>query len=960
MPPKLTAEMDLQTRSLAEKSGTKLIPLLTNYAEEEWSPESIEELIRAQPAERAPMWEELVTELEKLHATGVAIDWQQIDQAYRDGMTAILTELSDRLHASKLELWLCVTVGGEANVFDLDQLAARVDHFVAQLYGENGEDDTDAGPLASQSWVEEWMDALLEHGEPGQWIAALGCYGCDWEAMGQGQMISFPDVMARARAASLEDVDYHPEALEPRFAYDDENRSHSVWFLDAITFRNQQKAALSRGFGGVGLYCLGFEDPAIWPMLANPQTDRESLYTVSSSDHVAHIGEGELITAREGHADGFRKVRGGDNWTADYLAFPEYPVILHRGGQNPSQVVLTFDDGPDPLWTPRVLDILKQYHAKAAFFVVGSQVARHPGLARRIVEEGHEIGNHTYSHPNLAEASDEYTGLELNACQRAIEEATGRSTLLFRPPYNADGHPESKDEFDGLAVAQRLGYITVSESIDPQDWDHPSADVIEERIRERRSEGQIILLHDAGGDRSETIKVLPRLLEYLRSRGDQVATLSDLSGTPRDALMPPVTSGDDDLPRTVSSTGFELLNFGWNSMWAFVVVSSALVLLRAFTILLFAARHHIRPRVETPVLTEPVSILIAAFNEEKVIEASLRSLLKTDYAGELEIVVIDDGSTDGTAGVLQALAAEEPRIRWASQPNGGKSSALNRGLRIASHEWLISMDADTRFAPDTIGKLVAPMQDPQVAAVAGTIRVGNIFSWLGHIQALEYICGFHLDRRAYDELDCVTVIPGAASALRKSAVLKAGGFSADTLAEDTDLTLQFHQDGYKLRYAADAVAWTEAPSNVQSLLKQRVRWAFGTLQCLWKHRTMIFNPDYGALGFFSLPSVLFFQYFLIACVPWIDGLLVSSLFLGWGGPLWQYVLGFLLMDWLLALIACVIEGEWKRSIWILPMRVLYRPLLAWAVWVSIARAIRGAWVGWGKLERKGIFSCGAQ
>ena len=212
--------------------------------------------------------------------------------------------------------------------------------------------------------------------------------------------------------------------------------------------------------------------------------------------------------------------------------------------------------------------------------------------------------------------------------------------------------------------------------------------------------------------------------------------------------------------------------------------------------------------------------------------------------------------------------------------------------------------------------------------------------------------GFNLDRRAYTLWNCITVVPGAISAIRKSAIDEAGGLSLETLAEDTDLTLALHKRGQRIVYVPEAIAWTEAPETVRTLARQRFRWAYGTLQCLWKHRDMVFNWKYRALGWFSLPSVWFFQIVLVAITPMVD------LFLARFASIRRLARGAAVrhrlsrMDVILATLACILERESILRAWrILPMRLIYRPMLSYVIWKAILRAVKGAFVSWGKLER---------
>jgi peptidoglycan-N-acetylglucosamine deacetylase len=631
------------------------------------------------------------------------------------------------------------------------------------------------------------------------------------------------------------------------------------------------------------------------------------------------------------------------------VKFAQFPTLYHQGAGGEHQVAITFDDGPDPRWTPQILDILKAANVKAAFFLVGVNAERYPGLVRRIVNEGHEIGNHTYYHPNLALCWPEHIRLELNATQLLLETITGRATTLFRPPYAADTSPSQLSELTPLKIAEDLNYLVVMESIDPEDWEKPGADIILRRVKQQRRDGSIILLHDAGGDRSQTVEALPLILDWLHTRGDTVVPLSTLLGTTRDGVMPPLKQGGQSLMRFVSSTGFHVYHGIEEFLWAFMIVATVLVVTRTLVVIWLAYRFRRKPRAD---FAEAASVVIAAYNESKVITNTLRALLTTDYKAELEVIVVDDGSQDETAAEVERFAATDPRVRLLQQQNRGKAQALQRALAAASHGLVVLIDADTQCQRDTLPRLLEPFADAQVGAVSGHAKVGNLRKFIARCQALEYTCGFNLDRRAYNRWNCLTVVPGAISAVRKDAIDEAGGLSLETLAEDTDLTLSLHKQRQRIVYAPDAVAWTEAPESVGTLARQRSRWAYGTLQCLWKHRDIVFNWNYRALGWFSLPSVWFFQIILIAVTPMVDLFLLASLPFGAWGAVLPFVVTFLSMDVLLATLACILEREPIVRAWrILPMRLIYRPLLSYCIWKAILRAIKGAWVSWGKLDR---------
>ena len=901
----------------------------------------------------------------------MVLDWGQVDPSYRNNMTSFLNGLADFLHDASLELWVCIPVGKEIDIYDLDSLAQHVDRFIALLHDENAESDN-PGPIASKDYFRGWLKALVEsYGDPSQWVISIASYGYDWqEGQTKAERLSFQDVMGRAGRSSLITCEFDAPSYNPHFVYEDSSVVHTVWFLDVITFYNQLAAARELNVGGIAVSSLGTEDPDIWEVLdldtKKPLASGiiKELELISSGDAIANIGQGNLLTINSERTDGFRKITYDPNagselpLTVNYEKFPNYLTVSHQGKGEADMVALTFDDGPDPEWTPRLLDILKEKGAKATFFMIGANMEKHPELVRRIVREGHLAGLHTYSHPNIAEVSEERTRLEFNATQRLLEAITDRSSILFRPPYNADTHPHEPEELVPVQIANKMGYITITEDIDTEDWDLPGVNTIVDRVTEgRQYGGNVVLLHDAGGDREQTVMALPELIDYLRNRGDRIVPLSEMIGISDNQLMPAIEHNQRSIVRIISESGFVTIHTLTKFFWAFMIVATFLTLCKTLIISWLAFQDRKKAgsseRLQEDQFCPLVSVLMAAYNEEKVIRATLQSILQSNYPGTIEIVVVDDGSKDDTAGVVNELARDDLRIRLIQQENRGKAIALQAGLEAVSHDIIISLDADTLFERSTISNLVQPLENAKVGAVSGRARVGNPKSLFARFQSLEYTCGFNLDRRAYNQLDCITVVPGAVSAFRKQAIHDAGGISTDTLAEDTDLTLALHKCDYVVAYAPNAVAWTEAPETMKAFARQRFRWAFGTLQCLWKHRDLLFAFKYKALGWFSLPSAWFFNIFLVAIGSIIDILLLCSLFISpANGILYFYFLIFVIADLVLAAVACLVEKEPLQQIWlILPMRFIYRPVLNYVVVKALLKAVKGVWVGWGKLDR---------
>jgi cellulose synthase/poly-beta-1,6-N-acetylglucosamine synthase-like glycosyltransferase/peptidoglycan/xylan/chitin deacetylase (PgdA/CDA1 family) len=618
----------------------------------------------------------------------------------------------------------------------------------------------------------------------------------------------------------------------------------------------------------------------------------------------------------------------------------------------PRAVALTFDDGPDPEFTPRVLNVLRRERVPAAFFIVGSRAQAHPELVRRIFAEGHVLGNHTYTHVNLATAGPLRTRLELNATQRLIEALIGRRTVLFRPPYMCDPDAQMKRGREPIGQAGEQGYVTVAASIDSRDWFHRSADEIVQQCLQTRGQGGVILLHDGGGDRSATVRALPELIRRLRARGYRFVGLHDLIGRSRDEVMPVA-------PRTPWEGKLLALTIRGCASARHIpmlvaYLGLAMLLVRVLLVLPLAWRHRRRHQESPPArdFRPTVSVLVPAFNEGRVIGRTLEHLLASDYPG-LEIVVIDDGSTDGTETVVASFLTDQ-RVRYLREENGGKGAALNTGIRESSGEIVVAMDADTLFERTTISRLVRRFADPRVGAVAGNIKVGNRRGLLTQWQSLEYVVGINLDKRCFDVLNCVTVVSGAVGGWRRTALKHVGGFSPETLAEDMDLTLSVRRAGYRIVFEPTAVAWTEAPATVASLAKQRLRWTFGTLQCLWKHRGAFLDPRAGALGMVAMPYMLLFQILLLLAGPLMDACLLGLCLLGHGGHAAVMAALFLAAEFLLTAIAFSFEPEAKWPLLLVPLqRLVYRQIIYWTALKATFYAVRGRYPGWQKLARTG-------
>ncbi|WP_218106807.1 bifunctional polysaccharide deacetylase/glycosyltransferase family 2 protein [Micromonospora pallida] len=629
----------------------------------------------------------------------------------------------------------------------------------------------------------------------------------------------------------------------------------------------------------------------------------------------------------------------------------------------PRTLALTFDDGPDPRWTPEVLRVLARHEVPATFFVVGTQVVRHPELARTMVAAGHELGVHTFTHANLADLPAWQRRLEYEQTQMAIASATGVRTSLLRFPYSSRADAYKDGDWPLLRQAGELGYLTVVNDVDSRDWAKPSIETMIANVTPLGYAGAVSLWHDAGGDRSGTVAALDRYIPLMKSRGYRFTTVTGgLNLTLADAGVvvaghTPVGFGErwrgDVLALAVRSADAMFSFFG-----VLFVVVGVLTLGRTLLLFLLALRHARRRRRHNwswgPPVTEPVSVVVPAYNEKEGIAAAVRSLAGGDHPGGIEVVVVDDGSTDGTADIAEALRL--PNVRVVRKPNGGKPSALNTGVALARFNLIVMVDGDTIFEEDSVRRLVQPFADPRVGAVAGNVKVGNRGSLIAKWQHIEYVIGFNLDRRLYETLRCMPTVPGAIGAFRRQALNQVGGMTDETLAEDTDITMALGRAGWHVVYEETARAWTEAPTTLGQLWKQRYRWSYGTIQAMWKHARSVFDRgDSGrfsrrCLGFLALYGVL-----LPLGAPVIDLLAVYGLiFLDRTETVlaWLAMLG---LQFVTAITAFRLDREKLGVLWVLPLQQFaYRQLMYVVLLQSVVTALTGGRLGWQKLRRTGL------
>jgi cellulose synthase/poly-beta-1,6-N-acetylglucosamine synthase-like glycosyltransferase/peptidoglycan/xylan/chitin deacetylase (PgdA/CDA1 family)/spore germination protein YaaH len=989
----------------AEDPAMEVFPMVNNFDGAEWVG-GITQFLNDADA-RATFRKQVSAFLASDHFRGLMVDFEAFPKSGQPGYIALLNELSGDLHAQGMKLY--VSVPAHNPEFDYAAIAAPADGVVLMNYDEHYPGAA-SGPVASQDWFVENLKALVKIVPKEKIICAIANYGYDWVLKPKkgvlppeekDHTVSVQDAWLEARDSD-EDVTFDDDALNPHFSYLDEHSiRHDVWFLDGVTALNHMRAAQTLGIQTFALWRLGGEDRSLWKVWDVPGDAgaTERLKDVPPGQDVDMEGQGEILRIEQRPTHGTRELTIDPKTKLitdeNFDSSPE-PYRVARYGYSPNQVALTFDDGPDPDWTPKILDVLKQKQAKATFFVIGIQGDKFSNLVKRIYDEGHTIGNHTFTHPDVSNISTTQMRVELNLTERLFASLVGVRATLMRPPYAIDEEPDTADQVKPLEFAQDIGYITVGNRIDPNDWSdkvpvgngttrHHTAEEISSYVLQHLPPcnvndlrcGNIVLLHDGGGDRSETVRALPMIIDGVRARGYEIAPVYELLGKTRADVMSPLPTGQRWAAR-LDRLGFWMFDAAVLSITWIFFLGDLLMTGR----LLFIGAAAVYDRVREKIFGKPqevasyrpeVAVLIPAYNEEKVIVRTVRAALNSDYPN-LRVVVIDDGSHDRTLEVARnAFSAEERagRVLILTKANAGKAEALNYGIEhIGDAELFVGIDADTIIASDAISRLVPHFINPKVGAIAGNAKVGNRVNLWTRWQALEYITSQNFERRALDVLGAVSVVPGAIGAWRVSAVREAGCFQIDTVAEDADLTMALLRRGYRVEYEDMALAYTEAPVNANGLMRQRFRWSFGILQAVFKHRSVFARK--GALGWVALPNIVIFQILLPLVSPLIDIMFVV-------GSVWYFIqkhfhpdstdpasfhkllaffFAFLVIDFLASAIAFALERrrpDDKEDVWLLSQvwlqRFAYRQLFSVVLFRTLKRALEGRRFAWDKLER---------
>jgi cellulose synthase/poly-beta-1,6-N-acetylglucosamine synthase-like glycosyltransferase/spore germination protein YaaH/peptidoglycan/xylan/chitin deacetylase (PgdA/CDA1 family) len=981
-------KMDPAAYEIMKKVGVKIIPILSNNIDKVFRGDIVHRII-TNPVKKEKLIRDLIHILDTNKLSGINIDFEDLVEKKNETLVQFQKELYERLHTKGFLVTQDVVPFNED--YNFTELANYNDYIFLMAYDQHSE-STKPGAIAEQKWIEAAVDQAAQKIPSEKLILATAGYGYDWSMDENGKLkhvdpITYQQVLARARSYKGK-IDFDNDSYNLNFSYSDDNGvDHVVHFTDAATTFNALRFATEYGLSGTALWRLGSEDSRMWDFYDRDMSkDAIKHFDFASFAHISSVANDENVDY-EGKGGEILDIIGGPTSgrivpeidTSEMLiseetydTLPSKWVARTYGGDsvNKKKLVLTFDDGPDPKYTPQILDILSREHVPGTFFLVGLNAENNIPIVKRIYREGHEIGNHTFTHPNIAKVSYKRAILEMESTRLLIECITGHSTVMFRAPFNADFQPQKYEELIPVAWAHEKNYLDIGESIDPEDWevgtpaDSIFARVVREKERLTRNElnGNIILLHDAGGDsRQPTVDALDRIIKYYKEQGYTFTTVADLLGKKREDMMPEVPKGSGYYIIQLESFMFEAGYWGGHILFSLFIIFIFLSLSKIVLMAILAGRQHRKDLSENIApfwlangADQPlVSIIVPAYNEEVNAVFSLNNLLKTDYPN-FEIIFVDDGSKDSTCEKVQAAFKDNPKIRVLRKPNGGKASALNFGIAQSTADFVVCIDADTKLLPNAVSRLMVHFENEEVGAVAGNVKVGNEVNLITRWQAIEYITSQNFDRKAFAAVNAITVVPGAIGAFRKEAIEEAGAFTTDTLAEDCDLTIRILRCGYSIKNANDAIALTEAPESVKMFLKQRFRWSFGVMQTFWKNKDALFNWKYKWLGWIALPNILIFQFIIPTIAPLADIFMVIGLIGGNAEKILSYYFIFMLIDAAVSIMAFRFEKEkFSKLIWLIPQRFIYRWLMYYVLFKSFRKAIKGELQNWGVLKRTG-------
>ncbi len=907
---------------------------------------------------RSCMINNVIQTLKANQANGLILDMDSLSLQESDNYLRLISEFAAALHNDGL--WLEVVIPAGNRSYNVGVINDYADLVVIGLNGEHYA-GSESGPIASQDWFEKAFTYFQEITSAQKMLVGMGSYAYDWnlnDASSTAQSLTYGQAIALARQAKILPT-LEESSLNTLFGYrDSDNSVHAVWLLDSLALWNEWQTVRDTDIAGISLWRLGSEDQTFWNFAGSHSATYDSVSSPLALSTIAINGKPEVYRLARTPMNGRIEISSNDQGLITKAQYQQLPsgyelAAVSRTNQN-RRLMLIIDGGPDPEWTPKILEELAKNKISATFFVTTPESEKYPWLLKSIADQGHLVGNRGSIYENQDNITKQELIDSINNTQRVIQRELLAGTRLYLRQYHSFALPANLQDAEHIKDVSEMGLFIVRANIDAKDWvAGTTAEKIIENVRAGLTQAgngtHVIAFQGDGDDRKQTVEAMQTLLPEIIGQGYEFYSMDKALGLNRIDLMPTLKDDQAIFARSTQVVA-NMANMVWPMIQALFLITTIFSLIRIVTMYYFAVRSVRRKRPRGNPKKRNVSVLVPAYNEEQTIAKTLRALQNSQHR-RFEALVINDGSTDRTAEIVESIAAQDHRIKLINKENGGKSSALNLGMRLARYDIVVTIDGDTILQPQAIDELVSPFFNKNVDAVCGNVEVGNVCNTLTAFQALEYITAQNFDRNALEEVNAINVVPGATGAWKRKKVLQIGGYESDTLTEDADLTIKMLAAGGKIAYAHNARSLTEAPQTLSALSKQRFRWSFGTFQCLGKHYKLFFK---GRVGWIPLPNIFVFQIIFPLLAPIGDIVFILTLLSGsYGIIFWSYLF-FTGMELVSSSYAFIIDKKPKRLLLMaFVQRFYYRQFLYITIIRAIIATLKGKRYGWNKLERLG-------
>ena len=884
--------------------------------------------------------------------------------AYPDMSATTLTPLFEALTEwlEPLGLESCLIGEMDAGFWQNSELVALVGQPLLLGFQQTS---SPSQAVAPQSWFSSAVQTARRQIDSDKLSVALGSFSTLWKS-GQRQPEAIPFAEAMLRAKFFDGaVRFSADTGNSNTRYIDQNRRLSqIWVLDAASFYNQRWTLGPKP--EVTLWPLGYEDPAIWAQMAaeGPEAIATIEADVDLSNHVSVEGAGPFSTHIAHAVPGRREVSvAPDTGLIDSQTYAEIPSPrrIRLFGEAPELALsLAFNGLGNDRQTDALLVELGNRHISATFFLSTNDLLLDKNNVNKLIAAGHSIGTDIAPRESSALFWGAFSTLQNNLAQQLLQDNYGHHALLVQNPSRYGQFPGDRAVLDQLQALQSSGYLAVYSNLSAPFGRFAPAEFVERVRATALSEPANVLSFDFSQQNDNAVNdALPDVLDRLAEDGFTFTTLPAIAGLTPTQIFP--LSGQESALR--DQMIYWLMTFTWIGVQNFVFLLALIVALRSPIYLALAFLRREKYPFD-PAYHPPVTVVIPAFNEAKVIHKTLESVLASDYP-DFKVVVVDDGSSDHTADVVARIEKTDDRVMLIREDNRGKWFAEDTALAFVKTPIFVVVDADTMLQEDALKYLVQPFRDKAIGAVAGTVEIGNRDNVITACQVIEYKISQSVMRRAYEVFNGILVVPGAIGAWRTDAVYASGQVSGDTITEDADLTVAIHRSGYRVVYTPDARSYTEAPNSVGAFMQQRLRWSLGMLQVAWKHKGAIIEGR--PVGFISIADAVWYRVVSSLVYPLVD-LIILGTVASWGYTIatqgsiglndlsTSAILLFLMLTFLDVInLAAAFwferKVEWKLLFLVPFLRFGYRQMLYISSMRSILHAISGHLRGWQKLKR---------